>query len=279
MKFKSFLLAGTVVAWLLSGSVLTGAESTATTAATTTAAETELKTLVTKIQQKIKDGKKTNLDLADELKEFDALLAKHKGEKTDDVARILFMKAMLFQEVLKNQTEADVALTQLKKDFPGSEVVKGLKEQEEAKKIQETMIEGAKFPDFQEKDVLGQPLSIAKYKGKVVLVDFWATWCGPCVMELPHVLETYKKHHANGFEIVGISLDQSQEKLTNFTKAKEMTWQQFFDGKGWSNKLAVRYGIHSIPMTYLLDRDGKIIGRSLRGDDLENAVSKALAKL
>src|SRR5258706_2710274 len=97
-------------------------------------------------------------------------------------------------------------------------------------------------------------------------------------MELPNVLETYKKHHDKGFEIIGISLDKDKEKLTSFTKTKDMPWQQFFDGKMWSNKLAVKYGVHSIPMTYLLDGEGKIIGRSLRGENLEDAVAKALAK-
>jgi thiol-disulfide isomerase/thioredoxin len=251
--------------------------ATAFSAEQTTAAD-DLKDLVGKIQAKLKEGQKTQSDLADELKQFDTLMAKHKGETNDEVAQILFMKAMLYKQVLHNTDEANTSLQQLKKDFPDSAAVKSVKSEEEAAKVQESLVEGSKFPDFDEKDVAGKAISIGAYKGKVVLVDFWATWCGPCVMELPNVLETYKKHHPKGFEIVGISLDQSKEKLTNFTASKEMPWQQFFDGKGWSNKLAVRYGIHSIPMTYLLDQEGKIIGKGLRGEDLENAVEKALAK-
>jgi thiol-disulfide isomerase/thioredoxin len=111
-----------------------------------------------------------------------------------------------------------------------------------------------------------------------VLVDFWATWCGPCVGELPNVLKTYEKHHADGFDIIGISLDQDKAKLTSFTKEKNMTWRQYFDGQVWQNKLAVKYGVNSIPATYLLDGEGKIIAKDLRGEALEEAVTRALAK-
>jgi thiol-disulfide isomerase/thioredoxin len=150
--------------------------------------------------------------------------------------------------------------------------------QMEAQKIQAALAVGVKFPDFNEKDTAGKPLSIANYNGKVVLIDFWATWCGPCRAELPNVIATYKKYHNQGFEIIGISLDQDQAKLTGFTKDMNMTWPQYFDGQSWQNKLAVKYGIESIPATFLLDGNGKIIGRDLRGDELTQAVAKALGK-
>jgi thiol-disulfide isomerase/thioredoxin len=150
--------------------------------------------------------------------------------------------------------------------------------QMEAQKIQAALAIGVKFPDFNEKDTAGKPLAIANYKGKVVLIDFWATWCGPCRAELPNVIATYKKYHNQGFEIIGISLDQDQAKLIGFTKDMNMTWPQYFDDQGWGNKLAVKYGIESIPATYLLDGNGRIIGRDLRGDELTQAVAKALGK-
>ncbi len=248
-------------------------------------ASTELKDLVTKVNTKLKEGKRTEADLGPELKQFDKVLAEHKGEKTEAVARVLFMKAMLYLQVFDQPEKATKLVEQLKTDFPQTEmgqnadhILTMLKEQEEAKAIQAKLVKGAKFPDFAEQDVEGKPLSISKYKGKVVLVDFWATWCPPCRAELPNVLATYKKHHANGFEIVGISLDQEKDKLTTFTKQQGMTWQQYFDGKGWNNKLAEKYGVKSIPATFLLDGQGKIIGKDLRGPDLEEAVSAALAK-
>lgn len=261
------------------------ATGTGTATATDSGAEAEFKALMTKIQAKLKEGKRTEADLADELKEFDAILAKHKSEKTDAVANVLNMKAMLYYQVFDDTDKATKLVEQLKKDFPetklGQNADKTLEmfaKQAEAKKIQKSLVEGTKFPDFDEKDVAGKSFSIANYKGKVVLVDFWATWCGPCVQELPNVLKAYEKYHPKGFEIVGVSLDKDESKLTTFTTDRKMPWQQFFDGKVWQNKLAVKYGINSIPATYLLDGEGKIIAKNLRGEALDEALTKALAK-
>ena len=156
------------------------------------------------------------------------------------------------------------------------EAISSIQQHEEGRKIRRTLADGTKFPDFAEKDLQGNPLSVAKYKGKLVLVDFWATWCGPCVGELPSVIKAYNKHHADGFEIIGISLDMDEQKLKSFLKTKEIPWAQYFDGKGWQNKLAAKYGIQSVPATFLLDGDGKIIGQDLRGEALEEALAKAL---
>ena len=289
MKKNIFaFLCSALLVFALSPLVLAQAPAAATGTGTATepasGAEAEFKALMTKIQAKLKDGKRTEADLADELKEFDAILEKHKSEKTDAVANVLNMKAMLYYQVFDDTKKATKLVEQLKKDFPetklGQNADKTLEmfaKQEEAKKIQKSLVEGTKFPDFDEKDVAGKSFSIANYKGKVVLVDFWATWCGPCVQELPNVLNAYEKYHAKGFEIVGISLDKDESKLTNFTTDKKMTWQQFFDGKVWQNKLAVKYGINSIPATYLLDGEGKIIAKNLRGEALDEALAKALA--
>jgi len=125
----------------------------------------------------------------------------------------------------------------------------------------------------------GSEIDLAKLSadGKVVLVDFWATWCMPCVVELPHVKAAYDQYQGQGFEIVGISLDSSKEKLQAFLKDKQIAWPQHFDGKGWENELAVKYGISSIPATFLVGKDGKIAATNLRGDALAKAVAGQLA--
>jgi peroxiredoxin len=288
MKLKAVLSLGLALAIFPSFSLLSAEKDAAvekTDKGTPSGVEKELRDLIQKVQAKLQADKKTEEDLAEELKEFDAILAKHKDEKTDEVAQVLMMKALLYLKVFDNSEKGMALVQQVKKDFPDTEPGKGadkmlesLKKQEAGKKIAAALVEGAKFPDFQEKDLDGKPLSIANYKGKVVLIDFWATWCPPCVGELPNVIKTYEKHHKDGFEIIGISLDQSDAKLKSFIKDKHVTWQQYFDGEGWSNKLSTKYGVTSIPATYLLDGEGKILGKDLRAEELEKAVTKALAK-
>jgi thiol-disulfide isomerase/thioredoxin len=269
MKFK-FLAALLIFALSLSLQTAVAADKSATSA--------ELDALIAKIRTKLGAGEKTEATLAPELKEFDALLAKHKDEKTDDVAQILLMKAVVYQQVLKDEAKGDALMAQLQKDFPDSKQAKMMKQQEAAKKLRASLVDGAKFADFDVKDTAGKPLSIANYKGKVVLLDFWATWCGPCVRELPNVIKAYEAYHSKGFEIIGVSLDQDEKKLASFTKEKKMVWPQYFDGLLWQNKLAVKYGINSIPATFLLDGQGTIIGHDLRGEALDQAIAKALDK-
>lgn len=242
-----------------------------------TKAQTQLEALVDKIRAKLGEGQPTETALADEIKQFDALLAEHKNEKTPDVAQILMMKATLYLEVFENEAKGTELLEQLRKDFPDTPQASFAATMISSLQKQAALAVGKTFPDFQEKDLDGQPLSLANYKGKVVLVDFWATWCGPCLSELPNVQAAYRKHHERGFDIVGISLDNDREKLTNFIKQKELPWKQYFDGQGWKTKLAQEYGINSIPATYLLDGTGKIIARNLRGPALDTAVAEALA--
>lgn len=145
------------------------------------------------------------------------------------------------------------------------------------------------------RQILGQPMEIAgptldgksfemsSLQGKVILVDFWATWCGPCVRELPHVKKVYEKYREQGFEVVAISLDNDRAALEKFVKERQVPWVQIIfqneKERGWDNPLARRYGIDSIPATFLIGRDGRVVARDLRGEkQLEDAVTAALKK-
>jgi len=187
------------------------------------------------------------------------------------------MKGTLYMH-LDDTSKALAIMTQLKTDFPDSKFGKGADLLITRIKMQSALAAGSPFPDFSEKDLEGKPLSVANYKGKIVMIDFWATWCGPCRAELPNVISVYEKYHSKGFEIIGVSLDKQEDKakLTSFLAENKMTWQQYFDGQFWDTKLAAKYGIDSIPATYLIDGDGKIIGSNFRGPALEEAVRKAL---
>ncbi len=238
-------------------------------------ANQDLSVLIQKINSKLSEGKLTKKDLAPEILEFDKLFIKYKDQKSDDAAEILLWKSKLFQEVLRDEESAHKILLQLKKEYPSSKSATEAETLLTALKLRV----GIEFPDFQVYDIDGKSLSLDQFNNKVVLIDFWATWCPPCVDEMPNIVKAYKKYHDKGFEIIGISLDQNKKKFLRFIEDNDMTWRQFYDGKGGNNELARKYSIDSIPSTFLLDKNGKIIAKNLRGPALEEAIKEAVAKL
>lgn len=120
----------------------------------------------------------------------------------------------------------------------------------------------------------GSEIDLEKLRGKVVLLDFWATWCGPCLREFPNVLATYNKYHAKGFKIVGISLDQDKESLARFIAAKGVPWPQYFDQ---TKEISQRFGIEEIPTMWLLNKQGFVVNLNAR-EDLPANVEKLLAQ-
>jgi thiol-disulfide isomerase/thioredoxin len=123
----------------------------------------------------------------------------------------------------------------------------------------------------------GSPVDLARLHGKVVLVDFWATWCGPCMKEVPNVVAAYQKYHDKGFEIVGISLDKSKETMLRVAAQKGMTWPQYFDGLVWNNEISTSFHIQQIPTMWLVNKNGLVATIDAR-PNLDADIAKLLAE-
>jgi peroxiredoxin len=116
------------------------------------------------------------------------------------------------------------------------------------------------------------------YKGKVVLLDFWAAWCNPCRMEMPNVAKVYNEFHDKGFEVIGISLDREKSEFEGYIRDNDIQWPQLFDGKYWTSDYAKLYAVNSIPATFLIDRKGVIRFKNVRGEKLRAAVVQLLGE-
>ena len=135
---------------------------------------------------------------------------------------------------------------------------------------------GKLVPDFIATDLDGKPISLQDYRGKVVLLDFWAVWCPPCIVEMPNVKRVYNIYKDQGFDIIGVSLDTDATRLRNYLKENNIPWRQIFSGQKWKSPLAQKYHIRSIPAPWLIARDGTLISREARGVKLERLVVEAL---
>ncbi|NBC07198.1 MAG: redoxin domain-containing protein [Bacteroidetes bacterium] len=140
----------------------------------------------------------------------------------------------------------------------------------------EAFTKGSTAPDFTQKNPDGEEVSLSDFRGKVVLIDFWASWCGPCRRENPKVVKLYEEYKDQGFEILGVSLDRKKDRWLKAIEADGLVWPHVSDLKGWQNEVAQLYGVGSIPHTVLLDREGKIVAQKLRGPALEQKVAELM---
>jgi tetratricopeptide (TPR) repeat protein len=133
-------------------------------------------------------------------------------------------------------------------------------------------------PIFNVKSFKGDLLSLEGLKGKVVLLDFWASWCGPCRAEMPEVKKIWSKYSSDQFIMIGVNLDRDKKAFEAYVREQGLEWPQYFDGGGWNNKVAQAYGVRAIPHTVLIDREGIIRAKGLRGSRLSNAIGDLLKK-
>ena len=184
-----------------------------------------------------------------------------------------------------SQQEFEVNLSHMLEKYPSNPVLLGLKQNydqqlaqmaEQDRQDKDNSWVGKQAPDFSLPDVNGRTVSLASFKGKFLLVDFWASWCGPCRAENPNVVKAYNEFKGRNFTVLGVSLDKEKGPWQEAIHADKLDWTHISDLKFWNSKAVETFKFNGIPFNVLIDPSGKIIAQSLRGDDLENKLKEVL---
>ena len=186
--------------------------------------------------------------------------------KQNSLAGLIYLNDI---DMKKNMDFYGKYLPALLKKYPKNIFVKSVYNQYQSEKNKVYLGPGVQAPEIDLPTPEGSNFKLSSLKGKVVLIDFWASWCGPCRRENPHVVEVYKKYHDKGFDVLGVSLDKDKENWVKAIKSDGLVWHQVSDLKYWQSAAGRKYGVGSIPHTVLVDREGKIIQIGLRGATLD----------
>ncbi|HUQ66381.1 MAG TPA: TlpA disulfide reductase family protein [Flavitalea sp.] len=205
-------------------------------------------------------------------------LVKIKSEVDNYVTEHQHSPVAPFVVLVTSEMEQDAAAVERRYMLLDKDVQKGFYGKIVKQQIDNTKTGsiGTDAIDFVQTDAEGKKVSLSSFRGKYVLVDFWASWCRPCREENPNVVKAYNKYKDKNFTILGVSLDQSRAPWLKAIKNDNLVWTQVSDLKGWSNEAAAKYNVQSIPQNFLIDPSGKIVGKNLRGEDLDSRLNELL---
>ena len=180
-------------------------------------------------------------------------------------------------EIAEIKTRFEKLDEKVKKSKDGKELSDMIKQSEEQEAAKAKVETGKPAPDFSAATPDGKKMSLKEAMGKVTVIDFWASWCKPCRMENPNVVALYNEYHSQGLNIIGVSLDKDGDKWKEAIAADKLTWNHVSNLKHWDEPIAKQYGVQSIPATFILDANGKIVAKDLRGDALKAKIKELLA--